>query len=108
MLDLADHPALEANGRHIQKLSKQFGEVAWATIYQVDVRMRREMMSRIREEQTDLLETALTANGNYNFDPARPWGSCYLQAVTGQRWLTYWNDEVTVKCFTIMLKDCWA
>ena len=48
MLDAADHPQLEAYSRHIAKMASQFGPSAWSTIYQAEVRFRREMMERVR------------------------------------------------------------
>jgi hypothetical protein len=103
MLDAADHPSMEAYAKHITKLAKQWGVSCWATLYQAEVRFRREMMERVRQDETDNLQLALNANGSYPFDPVRPWDRCYEVAVTGQRWLQYWSDEVTVPSITIAI-----
>lgn len=101
MLDAADHPCLEAYARHTAKLALQFGPGAWATLYQAEVRLRREMLERVRDEELDNLKQAIDANGDYPFDPRRPWGTCLEAAVTKQRWLTYWMDTVTVPSIMI-------
>ena len=102
MLNEAEHPTLEAYGRHINKLARQFGEKCWPTIYQAEVRFRREMLSRVRDEQEELLQQALEANGTHPFDPERPWEQCFDVAITGQQWLQYWADEVTLKCIILL------
>jgi hypothetical protein len=104
MLDAADHPQLEAYAKHIAKLSRQFGPSAWCTLYQADVRFRREMIERVREEQSNKLDEALEANGSYPFDPKRPWDRCFEVAVTGRRWIQYWADEVGTPCMLLLMK----
>jgi hypothetical protein len=104
MLDAADHPQLEAYSRHINKLANQFGPAAWSAIYQAEVRFRREMLERVREEQSNKLDSALEAGGIYPFDPVRPWDRCFDAAVTGRQWIQYWADHVSTPALLILVK----
>jgi hypothetical protein len=104
MLDAADHPQLEAYARHITKLSSQYGATAWSTIYQAEVRFRREMLDRVREEQSGKLDAALEAGGSYPFVPLRPWDRCFEVAVTGRQWIQYWADQVNTPAMMVLVK----
>jgi hypothetical protein len=104
MLKAADHPQLEAYARHIEKLAKQYGQSAWSTLYQAEVRFRREMMERVREEQSRKLDEALEAGGSYPFDPLRPWDRCFEVAVSGRQWVQYWADQVNTPAMMVLVK----
>ena len=65
------------NGRLINTYSDRYGALAWPSLYQCDVRCRREHMERLRRVLGRKFMDATTRGQApaVPFDPARPWDS---------------------------------
>jgi hypothetical protein len=99
MLNACDFPHLTAYQVHFERLARQFGPACWAILYQAEARFRREGLERVRRDESDKLEVALHANGDYPFEPLRPWNRCFKVAPAQYH---YWHTNVEVPCLLVL------
>jgi hypothetical protein len=99
MLNACDFPHLTAYQVHFERLARQFGPQCWAILYQAAARFRREGLERVRRDESDKLEVALNANGDYPFEPLRPWNRCFKVAPAQYH---YWHTNVEVPCLLVL------
>jgi hypothetical protein len=110
MLGASMPPTIFGYRDFIKTKVKEHGAVCWAVIYQAEVRMRREHLSRIRRTTSQALQKALEknsnavitdANGN-EFDPSMPWEFCIRQAFEEQD--KFWSSNVVTPCIQVTAK----
>ena len=96
---------IDAYADLILKFSEAYGEQCWFIIYQADVAMRSERMSRFKRTcqiHYDSLATQAekAAYAKKHYDPALPWDGIYFMASDEENSATqaFWNAEVRDKC----------
>ena len=60
-------PHLLAYVELIEQFAKRYGQSCWAVIYQVETRLRRECMERMRRRESKVLDAAITAGEHSPF-----------------------------------------
>ena len=99
MLEMVEPAALTAYANHIRDQHRQFGPACWSIIYQAECRFRREHIEILRREESELLNQALAAGGQYPYDPLKPWYRCFDVAPLQHG---YWQKYVTIPCLIVV------
>ena len=90
MLNVASLAALEAYGRHIERLTVQWPQ-CWGLIYAADDGARAEKFEKMRRRFT--IESGLGRQVPRDWDPIRPWSCVFVQVTKDD---AYWSEKVHV------------
>ena len=91
MMDAVSLGPLMAYSKMIRGYMKRYGTSVWHVLYQADVRMRLEQMTRIfRRLKSDYHAKDPEAKKYDHFDPSRPWNHVWHMATEDAQW---WRHE---------------
>ena len=90
MLNVASLAALEAYGRHIERMVVQWPQ-CWGLVYAADDGARAEKFEKMRRHYS--IEASLGRQVPRDWDPLRPWSCIFIQVTKDD---AYWSEKVHV------------
>jgi len=101
-LEIMLPPFIDDYIKKVKGYARRYGPVAWALIYQMDVRFRREWCERIRRSEAEAHQQAVANGGTTSYDPAHPWQRVYEVGVHSSA--DFWHQHLEEPCQCVCAK----